>query len=98
MALVAWKGRGTLERITQLLIAAVIKLGPDAQSAFVGADPGAEFDALGDEEAGLELAVVRDVVVGAPEANSLRVFAVANPNSECSVLPSSINSPCGGPA
>jgi hypothetical protein len=45
-----------------------LKFGPDAQSAFVRADPGSELDAVDGEEAALELTVARNVVVGAPEA------------------------------
>jgi hypothetical protein len=62
------RGRGAAERVSQLLIAVALKLGPDAQSAFVRADPRSELDALGSEEAALELTVVRNVIVGAPEA------------------------------
>jgi hypothetical protein len=67
-ALKSREGRGPAEGIAQLLIAVSVKLGPDAQRAFVGADPGAEFDALGGKEDRFKFAVVRDVGIRAPEA------------------------------
>src|SRR5262249_37593580 len=41
---------------------------PNTQSTLVGADPGTEFDTVCREKAALKVAVVRDVVVGTPEA------------------------------
>src|SRR5262249_417590 len=58
-------GRRTAERVAQLLIAVAAQFWPDAQRALEGADPGAELDTPGGEEAALELAVVRDVIIGA---------------------------------
>ena len=67
-ALKSREGRGPAEGVAQLLIAVAVKLRPNAQRAFVSADPGTELDALGGEEARFKFAVVGDVEVGAAEA------------------------------
>ena len=67
-ALEAGEGRRAAERVAQLLIAVAVEFGPDAQRAFVRADPGTKLDALGGKEAALEFAIVGDVEVGAAEA------------------------------
>jgi hypothetical protein len=45
-----------------------VKLRPNAERAFVSADPGTQVDALSRKEALLELTIVGDIVIGAPEA------------------------------
>ena len=52
------EGAGTPQGVAQFLVTVAVKLRPNAESTFVGADPWAKIDALGSEEALLELAIV----------------------------------------